>query len=240
MMISSVSHIPFELPKGYAKPKANRHERYLQTIQYTDEFLQDVDDALTARGLNEKTLWCVIGDHGETFRNLSRESRWTPLEELIRVPWVIRWPGHVEAGRKITWPCSQLDVTPTILSLLGFDVSQAGFEGKDALIPSAPDRRLYFSSWFKNSPRGYIEGHQKYMYYPYLDQVRAYDLHADPSEKSPTEIEGAAKEKIIADVIQWQNESHIRIPTKRFEKRMLFDHWRTFTSGRSGWAYYVP
>ena len=107
-------------------------------------------------------------------------------------------------------------------------------------MPSAPDRRLYFSSWFENSPRGYLEGSKKYIYQPYLDTVAMYDLDADPREQSPTEVVGALKESVIADVTAWQNESHIQIPAKRFEERMLFDHWRTFTSGRSGWAYYVP
>jgi arylsulfatase A-like enzyme len=240
MMISSVAHVPFELPKGYAEPKEDPYQRYLQTVEYTDDFIKGVEAALGERGLNANTLWCVIGDHGESFRNVGRKSRWRPLEELIRVPWVMKWDGHLSGGQKVTWPCAQMDVTPTILSVLGFDISKADFEGKDALTPSAADRRLYFSSWFENSPRGYISGNKKYMYQPYVNQVGVYDLAADPKEQSPTEVTGAEKAAVIADVTAWQNESHIHIPAKRFEERMLFDHWRTFTSGRSGWAYYVP
>jgi len=182
----------------------------------------------------------VLGDHGESFRPDARRGRWVPYEEVLRIPWIIRWPTHVPAGRRVDWPCSQMDVAPTLLSLIGFDVSEAGFDGRDALTPVEPDRRLYFSSWFARSPLGFVEEDRKVVYWPYLRKVFEYDLGEDPGEKDPQLLQGSERESIIADIGRWQQGSTLRFSAKRFRKRLLFEHWYAFSSGRSAWSYYVP
>jgi arylsulfatase A-like enzyme len=188
----------------------------------------------------DTTLLCVMGDHGEGFRPESLRGRWAPFEEVIRVPWVIRWPGHVEAGGRVRWPCSQLDLTPTILSLLGYGIEQAGFDGTDALQPVDSDRRLYFSTWYRNSPVGYVQGGRKLVYWPYTNKLYEYDLSVDGGEMSPRTIDGSEKERVIDDIRQWERESQLVIPARRFRDQVLYERWRTFSSGRSAWAYYVP
>ncbi len=193
MMITSVADDPFELPAWYGQSTGDPYEDYLQAVRYTDDFVREVDTRLRAHGIADNTILCVLGDHGESFRADSRRGRWVPYEEVIRIPWVLRWPGHVEAGRRIDWPCSQMDVTPTLLTLLGFDLSRAGYDGRDALTPASTDRRLYFSSWFDQSPLGFVQGNRKVVYWPYLDQVGEYDLQADPDERKLRPLEGEKK-----------------------------------------------
>jgi glucan phosphoethanolaminetransferase (alkaline phosphatase superfamily) len=240
MMITTVAHDPYELPARYGPATGERFQDYLRTIRFTDDFVGEVRGKLETRGLLDKTIICVLGDHGESFRPESRRGRWVPYEEVIRVPWIIRWPGHVTAGRRVEWPCSQMDVTPTLLSLLGFDISKAGFDGRNALAPIAPNRRLYFSSWFAQSPLGFVEGDRKLIYWPYVDKVFECDLASDPGEKTLQPVEGAEKDSIIADISQWQEESRLFFDARRFRERVLFTHWHAFTSGRSAWAYYEP
>lgn len=240
MMITSVAHDPFEVPAWYGENSGDRWQDYLHSIRYTDDFVRAVDERLKERGIFDDTIMCVIGDHGEGFRADARRGRWVPYEEVIRVPWVLRWPGHVAAGREIDWPCSQLDVTPTLLSLLGFDISRAGFDGLDALSPIDPNRRLYFSSWFDKSPLGFVEGDRKVVYWPYLNQVGQYDLETDPGEMHLELLEGPAGDEAIADVTRWRMESRLFFDARRFRERLVFDHWHIFASGRSAWAYYVP
>lgn len=241
VLITSVAHDPHVLPAWYPhEPKSDRYEQYLETVRYTDAFVGEVCDQLERRGLSDTTLLCVIGDHGETFRPESPRGRWTPFEETIRVPWVIRWPGRVEAGTRIDWPCSQLDVTPTILSLVGFGIDDAAFDGTTALEPIDRNRRLYFSAWYRNSPIGYVQGTRKLIYWPYTDSLFEYDLAADPGEESPRTINGVEKERAIAEIQHWQDDSRLMVEARRFRERVLYDHWRTFSSGRSAWAYYVP
>ncbi len=240
VMITSVAHDPYEVPAWYGQPAASRQGRYMQTIAYTDAFLGRLCEELAARRLEENTILCVMGDHGVSFRTQDRFGRWVPYEEVIRVPWVVRWPGHLEPGRRIDWPCAQLDLTPTLLSLIGFDISQAGFEGRDALRPVEANRRLYFSSWYTDSPVGYLEGDRKWIYWPYNDLLQEYNLAIDPNERLPQQVAGERKARIIDELLQWQQSSLVNIHPRRFRERLLFDHWRAFSSGRSAWAYYVP
>ncbi|MCP3904752.1 MAG: LTA synthase family protein [Planctomycetes bacterium] len=240
-MITTVTHDPYDLPEWYEhEPTDDIYEKYLQTIRFSDAFVEEVFTQLERRGLTENTLLCVIGDHGEVFRPDARRGRLVVYEELIRVPWVIWWPGRIEAGTKITWPCSQLDMTPTILSLLGFGIDEAGFEGVNALEPIDADRRLFFASWLGKSPKGYVEDDRKYVYFPYTKKLLLYDLANDPRELSPRAVEGSDLDAIVDTITTWERESYIDFPPHRYRERMLFDHWRTFSTGRSTNAYYVP
>jgi len=239
MMITCISHDPYEVPAWFAEPKKDRSGRYLQTVQYTDHFVGRLSEVLQERGLADTTILCVMGDHGTSLRTERAFGRWVPYEEVLRVPWVIRWPGHLEAGRRIDWPCSQLDLTPTLLELIGFDITEAGFEGKDAFTPSDPNRRLYFTSWFADSPFGFLEGSRKWVYWPYNDALFEYNLGDDPEERSPRVVKAPDKDRIVSELRQWQKKSRIVFDARRFRQRLLFDHWRTFSAGRSAWAYYV-
>jgi len=240
MMITSISHDPYEVPAWFGEPKQKPYEKYLQTVRYTDYFLEQLCQALKDHGLEKNTILCVLGDHGTSSRVQAGKGRWIPYEEVIRVPWVIHWPGHIKAGEVINWPCSQLDVAPTILKLIGFDITNAGFDGKDAFTPSQPNRRLYFSSWYRNSPIGFVEGSRKVVYWPWPDKVFEYDLDADPKEENPGTVSSDEAERIKRDILDWQKESQIEIAPKRYTERFLFSHWKTFSAGRSAWAYYVP
>ena len=240
VMITSIAHDPYDVPSWFGVPAEGRYEKYLQTVRFSDAFLGELLSQLRRCGLDENTILCVVGDHGHSFRGDDLLGRWVPYEEVIRVPWVIRWPGHVGPNQRADWPCSQLDVTPTILSLMGFDIAEAGFDGCDALQPGDPSRRCHFSSWLGNSPLGYIEGTRKWFYWPYIDKVFMFDLALDPGEQTPVSVYGAQAERVKTDVLRWQAESWIRFPDERYRERVLFDHWHTFSSGRSAWARFEP
>jgi len=240
VMITTVAHDPYELPAWFSDPIDDRPAAYRRSVEYTDYVLGKLSERLDERGLTKNTVLCVLGDHGLSLRSHDRFGRWVPYEELIRIPWVIRWPERIEAGRKIEWPCSQMDVTPTLLSLLGFDIDRAGFDGRDALEPGPEDRRLYFYSGFVDSPLGCVTGVRKWVYWPYTESLFAYDLSLDPGETRPTTLEGAEKNQIVRDLLGWRDGTLIRVPARRFAEKTVFDHWQAFSSGRTAWAYYVP
>ncbi len=78
------------------------------------------------------------------------------------------------------------------------------------------------------------------VYWPYVDRLFEYDLVQDPQEQSPRTITGPEKELVAARVNRWKEASQIEVPVSRFRQRLLYRHWRTFSSGRTSWAYYVP
>jgi arylsulfatase A-like enzyme len=78
--------------------------------------------------MEEDTLVCFISDNGGPItRNSPNASSNTPLrggkgetwEGGIRVPFFMRWPGHLKAGTTYTQPVIQMDLTATALALAG-------------------------------------------------------------------------------------------------------------------------
>lgn len=237
--VTTAAHDPYEVPAEFAAPATDPVERYLQAVRYDDHFLKQLCEMLERLGLSQKTILCVLGDHGTTFRACGSDSRWVPYEEVIRVPWVIRWPGHLEPKR-VTWPCSQLDVLPTLLGLLNMCPVDAPLAGRDALQPCQESRRLWFSSWYADGPQGYIESACKVVWWPRTNMAVEYDLRSDPGEESPTMVAGPARQAIAEEVIRWREQWRFEFPPSRVAEALLYDHWRTFCSGRLAWSYYVP
>ena len=168
------------------------------------------------------------------------QARWNPYEELIRVPWVLHWPDRLQGGTVVESPCSQLDVTPTLLTLLGYDISNADFEGQDALSLSDSTRKFYFSSWLPNSPLGYIQKNKKVVYWPYIDKIFEYDLEVDPEEENPEVCDSELKSDEKEDILNWQQESLIRVDPRQYTECLLYSHWQVFSTGDFAGAYYIP
>jgi arylsulfatase A-like enzyme len=100
-------------------------DRYDQTIRYLDHELARLLDAV-----GPDATVVVFSDHGEEFWDHGgAEHGHTLFEELLRVPLLIR-DRHVPPGRHRA-PASLLDVTPTVLALLGLEPE--GLHGRSLL-----------------------------------------------------------------------------------------------------------
>jgi arylsulfatase len=92
-------------------------------LTYWDMRFGELMADLEARGLLENTIIALTSDHGQMF---GEHGLWTHhnslLEEVLRVPLAISWPGVLTPSQVITAPVSTMDVTPTLLELLGLPV----------------------------------------------------------------------------------------------------------------------
>ncbi len=100
-------------------------ELYDAEIRGFDQVLGGFLDWLGAQGLREHTLILVTSDHGEEFQEHGGllHGR-TQYQELLRVPLILAGPG-IPAGRVIDTPVHGVDVTPTLLALMGIRSRQA-------------------------------------------------------------------------------------------------------------------
>ncbi len=161
-------------------------------IAFTDHAIGRVLRRLEHLDLADDTLVVLIADHGEEFRDHggSRHSN-TLYEELVHVPLIIRGPG-IEAQR-VTQVVRNIDVAPTILSLLGLEVP-AAFQGQviplQAGLFRPPEGLLAFfeTRRFANL-RGLVQGDLKLIHDAVSGQGRVYDLATDPGEKAPLPVE---------------------------------------------------
>jgi phosphoglycerol transferase MdoB-like AlkP superfamily enzyme len=153
-ILCSVTHDPYEVPEWYAAPAKEPEQRYRQAVSYTDKFLAALDVELTKLNLADKTVFCVIGDHGEAFgeHGLLGHER-IAFEEVLRIPFCLRAPFLVQPATRVTQAVSSVDLSPTLLALLGFDAGVAGFDGHNVLGYISDDRKVYFSGWLRPQPR---------------------------------------------------------------------------------------
>jgi phosphoglycerol transferase MdoB-like AlkP superfamily enzyme len=225
-ILCSVTHDPYEVPEWFGEPAKEPVERYRQSISYTDEFLAAFDVELAKLGLLEETIFCIVGDHGEAFGEhgmLGHER--IAFDENLRIPWVIRAPFLIDGAGKVTEAFSSVDLTPTLLCLLGFDISGCRFDGVNALGPVAEKRKVYFSGWMWQGPAGFISDNRKFIYDTTTEMVSVYDLSEDALELVRCELEDDEAVKVADEVSEWRKNSIFRINQKKSGKETVFDFW---------------
>ena len=109
--------------------------RYINAARHVDGQIGRVIDHLKAKGLLDKTVVIVLGDHGEEFME---RGRWGHSAEFNRyqtgTPAVIRVPG--QAPRVVTGITSHLDIPATLMPLLGVKNPPSDYShGYDLLAP---------------------------------------------------------------------------------------------------------
>jgi len=240
-VLCSVSHNPYEVPEWFATPLGKPVERYHQTISYTDKFIATLDSKLAELKLGNKTVFCVVGDHGEAFgeHGMFGHIR-IAFEELLHIPLIIRAPSLIEPGTRITKTASSIDLAPTLLALLGFETNSADFDGANALGPLPDDRKVYFSGWLQESPSGFVIANRKFLYNPADKAVSLYDLSADPHELIRIELPGPQAQRIASEIITWRKSSIFQLNQERAGKKTLFDSWQCRWINRLAWAKRYP
>ncbi len=108
-----------------------QHRDYHALISGMDADLGLVLNRLDELALEESTIVAYTSDHGAMtgIDGVAYGQKRHPNDESTRVPFLIRWPGLLPAGRDVEAPNSTIDVFPTLVSLAGL--------GPDALGPSA-------------------------------------------------------------------------------------------------------
>ncbi|HSZ01470.1 MAG TPA: sulfatase [Terriglobales bacterium] len=89
-------------------------------ISYVDDQIAALFAELARRGLDKNTLIVITSDHGESFREHGLVTHGTSLyRELVWVPLIYWWPGHIPSGMRIDRPISAASLPATIMDLLG-------------------------------------------------------------------------------------------------------------------------
>jgi lipoteichoic acid synthase len=184
-VLTLVAHHPYNVPKGFVRERrSDDHELddYLNTVAYTDRFLQKLFAAFQERGLLEDTLFVIVGDHGEGFGEHGRKQHDTVLyEEGIHVPMLLVGAG-VEAGTRVRGPRQAIDVLPTVLGHLGYE-PQSAVLGR-SLLTDPPHEQLFFSCHYRDYCLGLRRGSMKYLYNYKKRGPEVFNLAADPLEQN--------------------------------------------------------
>jgi arylsulfatase A-like enzyme len=92
---------------------------YDNSIRWTDRVLGSLILDLDVRGLRDKTVIVVAGDHGEAFGEHGREGHARDVHaEVTTTPLIVSFPFRLEPGIVVDAPTENVDLWPTLLDLL--------------------------------------------------------------------------------------------------------------------------
>jgi arylsulfatase A-like enzyme len=119
--------------------------RYLNGVESMDALIGQLADQLKKMGLADNTLLVITGDHGEAFNEHSQTMHgFTVYNEELQVPLLIINPRLFRYQRLMNGPGRQIDIAPTLLSLLGIP-EPAQWQGM-SLFERPRRRRVYMFS----------------------------------------------------------------------------------------------
>lgn len=156
---------------------------YYGMISLNDHYIGEILDHLKSLGLTEKTIVVFNADHGEMLGDHGLLFKGPYFYDGVEhVALVMRAPGKIHAGLRIKDAVEEVDLLPTLLSLLGI-TAPAGVQGvsltpyfsggvvrKDAVYAEFPNIKMVRTkAW-------------KLVHYLNAQHGELYDLREDPHE----------------------------------------------------------
>jgi phosphoglycerol transferase MdoB-like AlkP superfamily enzyme len=214
--MSLAGHYPYRSPRAFpraAYPSVadSSLNDYLNALHYMDGWLHDFLEGFRRRGLMDRTVFIILGDHGDAFgEHVSRQHIGVPYEEALRIPGLLYAPSIWPKGGTIGGLRQQIDVLPTIAEILGYRLEGGSVPGRSLLDSVSADRTLYFMSSQDNDFLAMRQGDHKYIYTFDRTPLQAFDLRSDPDEHhdladSLTSLQASA---VIRQLIEWQQRTN--------------------------------
>jgi arylsulfatase A-like enzyme len=182
-------HAPYEVLEGETS-KTGAEGRYDAEVARAALEVERFLDELISRGLSENTAVILAADHGEEFGDHGATHHGQALyEESTHIPLLMILPSG--PSRVVTTPVSLLDLAPTIIDLLGLEVSTPESWKGRTLAPYVMGEMVprpfpvYLEAYRpggKQRTYGLVMGDHKFVYRPALELFELYDLASDPGE----------------------------------------------------------
>jgi arylsulfatase A-like enzyme len=246
-------HWPWEAPGDEAESQrlpslfhydGGTQRTYQRMIQQMDFQIGRVLQALEASGVAQNMIVVFTSDNGGEryadtwpFTGMKTEL----LEGGLRVPAVIRWPGHIPPGTVSEQVTIGMDWFPTLLAAAGTAPDPAFPSDGIGLLPwltqeTAPMPRKLFWRYKYNDQQAARDGDWKYL--KILDNTFLFDVVQDPMERANLkERHPDVYERIVAEWNDW-NASMLPIDpqsfTGGFTGAQLADHFGVSAIDRRG------
>lgn len=166
---------------------------FLATLRSQDENVGRLLDFLDKNGLADNTIVVYTTDHGFFLGDHGWFDKRFMYEQALRVPWMIRYPGHVKPGSVSKEWVVSIDNAPTALDLVGLPIP-ANMQGK-SLVPilrgQAPSdwRTSMYYHYYEFAPPHWVLPHYgirteryKLISYYTVNEWELFDLEKDPAE----------------------------------------------------------
>jgi arylsulfatase A-like enzyme len=210
-------------PHNPAVPASRYRVRYPEGTQGQYEALLDQLDSnlgqifsmLEKTGQADNTLVLVMSDNGGTNELMKNNGPYEGIKGMYseggtRTPMVIRWPGHLSAGKIYTGISTLYDLMPTLLAAAGVESSES-YDGINLLPLLEKDLPRPPQSLFWEIGTNFVyqysvlsaDGRWR------LDSERLFDLKTDPFARE--DVSGPQQEiyqGLKQQFLQWRRQVH--------------------------------
>jgi uncharacterized sulfatase len=234
-----------ELPPYYPDHPIARRDwaDYLESLQLLDTEIGVALQWLEKEGVADNTIVLYFGDHG---RPHVRGKQWL-YDEGIRIPMLVRWPGHIQPGTVVDDFVSAIDFAPTFLQAAGVE-PPAYLQGHNFLDPKAKKheyiyaardrcdgtvdrircvrskRYKYIRNYYPERPYTQFNGYKK-LEYPVLTLMQVLNKEG---KLTPEQAQFMAPTRAKEELYDLQNDPHElhNLAGDRKLKNVLRDHSR--------------
>ena len=210
-VLTLMSHHDHKVPSTFEKkeyPSDRKHwSDYLNTLRYQDQFLRELLEHFQARKLDQNTIFVFVGDHGQAFKEHSLTGYGDVLyQEAAHIPIILYSPSMIEPSSVVQGTRSQLDIVPTMIDLLGFEIDKGGFWGR-SFRQKVSDNGLSIACWNANKCFAHIVGGRKLIYHYNYARAELYDLLNDPREENDiiADLPKEDRERAISQMMAWKH-----------------------------------
>jgi arylsulfatase A-like enzyme len=162
---------------------------YYGMVSFMDHEIARILDRLDALGLSDNTIVVFTSDHGHFLGQHGLIHKAIHhYEDLIRLPFIVRWPGHTPARGVSTQLQNLVDLAPTFLSAAGLDVPgvMTGVDQTGCWRDDTPARTHSVTENHHGNHyfhmHSYVTERHKLTVYAQSDDGELFDLEADPDE----------------------------------------------------------
>jgi arylsulfatase A-like enzyme len=165
---------------------------YYGMTSLLDKYIGHILSELEGQGLSENTLVVFTCDHGHFLGQHGLIAKGPfHYEDLLRVPFIVRWPGHVKENQTSEALQSLVDLTPTFLAAV-LEKIPGVVQGVNQLEVWQGERekaRDHILCENRNNPvtpnlRTYVDERYKLTLYSDSPDGELFDLQEDPFERN--------------------------------------------------------
>jgi uncharacterized sulfatase len=163
---------------------------YYAMTSLIDKYIGEILNNLERLGLADNTIVVFTTDHGHFFGQHGLIAKGPfHYEDMIRLPFICRWPGHIPEGKVSEALQSLVDLPPTLMSLAGVEVPRymTGVDQSEVWL-GAKDRvrdGLVVENHHEPTTihmKTYVGDRYKLTVYYNRDYGELFDLQEDPDE----------------------------------------------------------
>ncbi len=158
-----------------------RHGLYYGEVAFVDHCFGQLMEYLDERSISGRTISILTSDHGEEFFDHGQIGHGKSLyDESLHVPLVLKWPGEIEAGRRVDSPVELVDLMGTVLELAGLPVPE--IQNGRSLFEGSAERAPFLASLKLDGQRKWSARAYPWKLIVEGRKVELFDLSTDPDE----------------------------------------------------------